>query len=145
MQVGAARSDPTRGVDLISGDGRSGQQKREEGGIPAPLAEQESLLASHLGGRREDGPTVGVSGCGERVVVEVAVGVGHAEGGGRVGIRGGRESVGGCGGGRAVEVEERVVVEGRGGGRGGRGLEGGGHSAGWWRWWWDLGWEVGGR
>jgi len=104
--------------------------------IPAPLAEQESLLAPHLGGRREDGPTVGVSGCGERVVVEVAVGVGHAEGGGRIGVRGGREAVGG--GGRAVEVEERVVVEGRGGGGGGRGLEGGGHG-------WGGGSGMGGR
>lgn len=72
--------------------------------------------------------------------MEVAVGVGHAEGGGRVGVRGGREDVGG-GGGRAVEVEERVVVEGRGGGGGGRGLEGGGHG---WGWGWG-GREVGGR
>jgi hypothetical protein len=38
--------------------------------LPAPLAEQESLVAAHLGGRREDGPTVGVSGWrGEGVVV----------------------------------------------------------------------------
>jgi hypothetical protein len=96
---------------------------------------QESLVASHLGGRREDGPTVGVSS-GEGVVVDGVVGLWHAEGQGRVGaegvgVRGGRESVGGgVDVGQGVEVEEGVVMEGRGGGAGGGGVEGGCHGLG---------------